>query len=784
MSNNVSIVPLSNNSLDSKQPYGGDAPNRAPVFSGPIPDVTSEVDQAVSRNMAQYFSDPDGDVLTFTADQLPTGLSMDTAGNITGTATVIQAMTTTITATDPGALFDTGTVEFDIIAAPTGESAYPVNYPNLMIAGAIGSWQNRFENLPWKNNFDYCYVAIRQGIFTHNPNDRANTANAMHAWRQRNPSGLLTDHENLRMVPASKPGASSDHLGVWNYVIKGGRMDTQLFHRYSNGVITPARVSQSTTLYRDWWDTTTQNVDFQRGMANDFWNRHADVGTLGGGEETSEIGPNSWIDVMPLMFHDNMPGTFSTQFRAAATLFSGLKTINQVVSQTKFRIDSANLDLSGGTDNEGYLNVDQSRGYSLYSWPNSKDNSHASAIIGIKKEVNPGVDEIKIKAAAQDWNISAGNQYLIGLVFSGHTDIDWNEPFNGTPSSDTTDPPERTQAIMDFMNKFQDVGNERYGFWCPPASNCVGGEYFDTEVLGRRMDYPNPYTGAWGLREHEHFSRNLKLEPSDDDQTYSANGTSSARRDDIFRNIEWGESQIDRVNQSIPISYLPIHGRGVEWEVSFRQRSGDIVAAANLLDELDAAYGRFIVMLALNNATTHVQFDLGGTKGTSATCEEQLFFPGDPETPGFPHFSRIASVTWNAVYSGKETVNYRTPDAGEAIYWTEYPDMLAVVNIRVPASGIWAPSHLPGGQSIDPVKDVFTPPDPGVGMAWYRYDSNTYFNTAFARNGLTGTGPNFPPWTDQGAVICKDPAFNNGEKITGPVSLGRYEGIALRRGPE
>ena len=59
--------------------------NNEPAATG-IPDqVNLDADAAISVSVAGSFSDPDSDTLTFVADGLPPGLSMDANGNITGT---------------------------------------------------------------------------------------------------------------------------------------------------------------------------------------------------------------------------------------------------------------------------------------------------------------------------------------------------------------------------------------------------------------------------------------------------------------------------------------------------------------------------------------------------------------------------------------------------------------------------------------------------------------------------------------------------------------------------
>ncbi len=82
-------------------------PNQPPVFNGPIPRQTAPVNQLFSVDVSQYFSDPEGDPMTFTANGLPASgsLQISSDGVISGTPTVddrsgILGDTVEVTATD------------------------------------------------------------------------------------------------------------------------------------------------------------------------------------------------------------------------------------------------------------------------------------------------------------------------------------------------------------------------------------------------------------------------------------------------------------------------------------------------------------------------------------------------------------------------------------------------------------------------------------------------------------------------------------------------------------
>ncbi len=77
------------------------ATNQNPTIVSPIPDQNVLIGQQYNFDVSPFFDDPDGDPLTFTGVNIPEGLSMDTAGLITGVPTdggggtnpVIQSIT-------------------------------------------------------------------------------------------------------------------------------------------------------------------------------------------------------------------------------------------------------------------------------------------------------------------------------------------------------------------------------------------------------------------------------------------------------------------------------------------------------------------------------------------------------------------------------------------------------------------------------------------------------------------------------------------------------------------
>ena len=93
---------------DGGEPAGPspEPPNRAPTVAGSIAAQTVTVGESVTVNVVSAFSDPDGDPLSYTASNSPTGVASVSVSGSTLTITGVAAGTATITvtATDPGGL--------------------------------------------------------------------------------------------------------------------------------------------------------------------------------------------------------------------------------------------------------------------------------------------------------------------------------------------------------------------------------------------------------------------------------------------------------------------------------------------------------------------------------------------------------------------------------------------------------------------------------------------------------------------------------------------------------
>ena len=103
--------------------------NRAPRAPGTIPDRTMEPGDTVSVDAAPYFTDPDGDALTYGAASSNTGVATATrsGSTVTVAATGAGDATITVTATDPGGL--AATHRFDVAVRAPPESDLVVRQP-------------------------------------------------------------------------------------------------------------------------------------------------------------------------------------------------------------------------------------------------------------------------------------------------------------------------------------------------------------------------------------------------------------------------------------------------------------------------------------------------------------------------------------------------------------------------------------------------------------------------------------------------------------------------------
>ncbi|WP_460926551.1 beta strand repeat-containing protein [Spirosoma agri] len=116
----------------------GTSPNQPPTTTG-IPSQTILVGQGYQLQLTTYFSDPDGQALTFQASGLPTGLSLS-GSVISGTPSQTGVSTVTVTALDPGVLQVSTSFQLTVtpmpVTPPTGFAIVGVSTVSCQVLSA------------------------------------------------------------------------------------------------------------------------------------------------------------------------------------------------------------------------------------------------------------------------------------------------------------------------------------------------------------------------------------------------------------------------------------------------------------------------------------------------------------------------------------------------------------------------------------------------------------------------------------------------------------------------
>jgi len=116
----------------------GTSPNRPPTTTG-IPNQTIVQGQAYQLQLTSYFTDPDGQALTFQASGLPAGLSL-TGSVISGTPSQTGLVSVNVTAIDPGGLQVSTSFQLTVspmpVMPPSGFAIVGVSTVSCQVIGA------------------------------------------------------------------------------------------------------------------------------------------------------------------------------------------------------------------------------------------------------------------------------------------------------------------------------------------------------------------------------------------------------------------------------------------------------------------------------------------------------------------------------------------------------------------------------------------------------------------------------------------------------------------------
>lgn len=112
----ITVTATDPGGLEGTQSFQTEVPNRAPVAEGTVARQTAHVGETASVDASRYFSDPDGEALTYeVASSTPSVATVSVAGStVTVTAVAPGTTAVTMTATDPGGLTANQTFEAEV----------------------------------------------------------------------------------------------------------------------------------------------------------------------------------------------------------------------------------------------------------------------------------------------------------------------------------------------------------------------------------------------------------------------------------------------------------------------------------------------------------------------------------------------------------------------------------------------------------------------------------------------------------------------------------------------
>ena len=125
----VTVTASDAGELSARQAFEVTVPNRPPVATDSIPGQTVQAGDSVSLDLAEHFSDPDGDALTYRATSSNPGIARASVSSSTVTITGVAAgrATITVTAQDPAGLTATQSARVTVEGTSFGPGEHRVN---------------------------------------------------------------------------------------------------------------------------------------------------------------------------------------------------------------------------------------------------------------------------------------------------------------------------------------------------------------------------------------------------------------------------------------------------------------------------------------------------------------------------------------------------------------------------------------------------------------------------------------------------------------------------------
>jgi Leucine-rich repeat (LRR) protein len=171
----------------------GNNPNSPPTTSG-IPNQTILVNQAYQLQLTNYFSDPDGQALTFSGTGLPPGLSLN-GSLISGTPSTTGVSNVQITALDPGGLSAQTSFQLTVNPMPTTPAGFTIVGVSTVSCAVLSPGLRRITFTPQYGGTDsspISFSVVNEMVATTNPGPYS--------------LNLYTDNPNITLT--AKQGAS------------------------------------------------------------------------------------------------------------------------------------------------------------------------------------------------------------------------------------------------------------------------------------------------------------------------------------------------------------------------------------------------------------------------------------------------------------------------------------------------------------------------------------------------------------------------------------------------
>ena len=148
----VSVTATDPGGLTAEQSFAVHVANQAPTTVGRVPDLTIVTDENRTFRISGYFSDPDGDVLTYSGTTADPGIARASVSGATVTLTgvTVGETTLTLTATDPEGLTATQTSRLMVTGRGGGGFSLTIEYLSSVpaaVRSAVGRAASRWESI-------------------------------------------------------------------------------------------------------------------------------------------------------------------------------------------------------------------------------------------------------------------------------------------------------------------------------------------------------------------------------------------------------------------------------------------------------------------------------------------------------------------------------------------------------------------------------------------------------------------------------------------------------------